>query len=215
MRLGARLYSLVEGVAIAFDAMRVNKVRTGLTVLGIAVGVFVVTVMSAAVHGINAGVSKSIAAAGPSTFFLTRWPMEINNCNGSADSCPWRHNSPLRMDQVREIEALPYIRGVTAHVGSSAPLKYADRELPSVTVEAFTPSWIDVNGGDITAGRDFTAEENDDAANVLLVNPKVVEKLFLGDEAVGKTVRLNGKQFTVIGVYQPIVNAFDNGSRGK
>src|ERR1043166_7151929 len=106
INLGTRLFNVFEGVVIALDAIRSNKVRAGLTILGIAVGVFVVTVMSAAVHGINAGVSKSIAAAGPTTFFVTRWPMEINNCNGSADSCPWRHNSPLRMDQVREIEAL-------------------------------------------------------------------------------------------------------------
>ena len=81
------LTNLFEGVIIALDAIRSNKVRAGLTILGIAVGVFVVTVMSAAVHGINEGVSKSIAAAGPTTFFLTRWPAEINSCNGSADSC--------------------------------------------------------------------------------------------------------------------------------
>ena len=63
MSLGTRVYSIVEGVKIAFDSIRTNKVRAGLTILGIAVGVFVVTVMSAAVHGINEGVSSSIAAA--------------------------------------------------------------------------------------------------------------------------------------------------------
>jgi putative ABC transport system permease protein len=215
VRLGAKLYALFEGVLIAFDAMRVNKVRTGLTVLGIAVGVFVVTVMSAAVHGINAGVTKSIAAAGPTTFFLTRWPAEINNCNGSADSCPWRNNRPLTVDESREIQKLPSIQGVTMHVGSSARIKFADRELPSVTLDAYSPGWIDVNGGDITNGRDFTPAEDEAGSNVVLVNPKIVEKLFLGEDPVGKQVRLNGESFLVIGVYSPLVNAFDNGSNGK
>jgi putative ABC transport system permease protein len=215
MRLTARLYALFEGVLIAFDAMRVNKVRTGLTVLGIAVGVFVVTVMSAAVHGINAGVTKSIAAAGPTTFFLTRWPAEINSCNGSADSCPWRNNRPLTVDQAKEIQRLPSIHGVTMHVGSSASIKFADRELPSVTVDAYSPGWIEVDGGDITSGRDFTATEDAAGSNVALVNPKIVEKLFLGADPVGKEVRLNGETFQIIGVYQQIVNAFDNGSKGK
>ena len=95
MNFRVRLANMFEGVVIALDAIRSNKVRAGLTILGIAVGVFVVTVMSAAVHGINAGVSKSMAAAGPTTFFLTRWPAEITSCNGSADSCPWRRNPPL------------------------------------------------------------------------------------------------------------------------
>jgi putative ABC transport system permease protein len=215
MSIGTRAYSMFEGVRIALDEIRANKVRAGLTILGIAVGVFVVTVMSAAVHGINDGVAKSIAAAGPTTFFLTRWPPEINSCNGSADSCPWRRNPPLTFDQAKEVERLPAIRSVVAHLNSSTQAKFADRELPGVTLEAYTPDWIEVNGGDITAGRDFTALENDAAANVVLVNAKVADRLFAGGEAVGNTIRLKGKSFTVIGVYEPLANAFDGADKGK
>jgi putative ABC transport system permease protein len=215
MNLPTRLASLFEGVLIALDAIRSNKVRAGLTILGIAVGVFVVTVMSAAVHGINEGVAKSMAAAGPTTFFITRWPAEITSCNGSADSCPWRRNAPLTLATVRDIERLPSIKGVTGHVGTGAPIKYADRELPSVTVDAFTPTWFDVQGGDIIAGRNFTVLENETAAHVALVNEKIVEKLFLGEEAVGKDVRLGGKLFSIIGVFRPVSNVFDSGDRGK
>ena len=215
MSIGTRIYSLGEGIRIAFDAIRTNKVRAGLTILGIAVGVFVVTAMAAAVHGINDGVTKSIAAAGPTTFFITRWPAEMNSCNGSADSCPWRHNAPLTPAQADEIGRLPSIQSVTAHIGSSASIKFADRELPSVSVDGMSPGWMVVNGGDIVSGRDFTAMENETGSNVVLVNGKVVDKLFLGEDPVGQTVRLGGQQFTVIGVYHPLVNAFDSGDRGK
>ena len=215
MKIGARLYNLFEGVIIALDAIRSNKVRAGLTILGIAVGVFVVTVMSAAVHGINAGVSKSMAAAGPTTFFITKWPAEINSCNGSADSCPWRRNPPLTLAQAQEIERIPDVRGVTAHIGSSAAIKFAERELPSIQVDGFTPGWIEAQGGDIIDGRDFTQLEFETAAPVLLVNEKVVEKLFLGEGAVGKPVRFGGQYFVVIGVFRPIANVFDSNDRGK
>ncbi len=57
--------ALGEGIRIAFEGMWANKVRSALTVMGIAIGVFVVTIMSAAVHGINAGVEAGFAAAGP------------------------------------------------------------------------------------------------------------------------------------------------------
>jgi putative ABC transport system permease protein len=213
--IGTRLYSLFEGVRIALDAIRSNKVRAGLTILGIAVGVFVVTVMSAAVHGINDGVSKSIAAAGPTTFFLTRWPPEINSCNGSADSCPWRRNPPLTLEQAHDIERLPFIHSVVAHIGTSSQVKYADRELPGVTLEAYSPGWIEVNGGDIVDGRDFTATENETAANVVLVNQKVADQLFPDGTAVGKAIRAKGKQFTVIGVYNSLANVFDGADKGK
>jgi putative ABC transport system permease protein len=215
MSLGTRFYSIVEGVKIAFDSIRTNKVRAGLTILGIAVGVFVVTVMSAAVHGINEGVSSSIAAAGPTTFFISRWPAEITSCNGSADSCPWRRNKPLTLENAKDIRNLPTIGGVTAHVQTSTRMKYADRELPGVSVDAFSPEWFDVNGGDINPGRNFTGEEYDAGAPVTLVNDKVVEKLFLGSEPIGKEVRLNGEVFVVIGVYHPVPNVFDPGTSGK
>src|SRR3712207_8762336 len=72
-----RWYSLTEGVGIAVDALRANKVRAGLTILGIAVGVFVVVAISAAVHGINASVAREFDGTGPTTFFLSRYPISF------------------------------------------------------------------------------------------------------------------------------------------
>ena len=209
------LYQLAEGVIIAFDAIRTNKVRAGLTILGIAVGVFVVTVMSAAVHGINAGVSRSLAAAGPTTFFLSRWPAEFQSCDGGGESCPWLRFRPLTLDQGREIAQLPMVQGVSADIQSQASVKYADRELPGVQLIGYSTNWFDMAGGDITAGRNFTESEYDGAAPVVLINDKVVERLFNGGEAIGKEIRLNGQQFTVIGVYNPIANIFDSSDKGR
>jgi putative ABC transport system permease protein len=213
--LGNTLYQLVEGVLIALDAIRSNKVRAGLTILGIAVGVFVVTVMSAAVHGINSGVSRSLAAAGPTTFFISRWPAEFNTCDGGADSCPWIRFRPITLDQAHEIAQLPMIQGVTADIGSSASVKYADRELPGVQLIGYSTNWFEVNGGDIVAGRNFTDAEYESASPVVLINDKVVERLFSGEDAVGKSLRLNGQLFTVIGVYNPIPNIFESSDKGR
>jgi len=213
--LGNLLYQLVEGVLIAFDAIRTNKVRAGLTILGIAVGVLVVTVMTAAVHGINAGVSRSLAAAGPTTFFISRWPAEFQACDGGGESCPWIRFRPLTLDQGREVAQLPMIQGVSADIESSASVKYADRELPGVQLIGYSTNWFEMAGGDISVGRNFTESEYETASPVVLVNDKVVERLFNGEEAIGKELRLNGQLFTVIGVYNPTPNVFDSGDKGK
>ena len=68
MSLSSRVYTVFEGVRIALEAIRSNKVRAGLTILGVAVGVFVVVVISAAVHGINQSVAKDFESTGPTTF---------------------------------------------------------------------------------------------------------------------------------------------------
>ncbi|MBX6330755.1 MAG: ABC transporter permease [Gemmatimonadaceae bacterium] len=215
MTLAARLQSLAEGVLIAFDAIRANRVRAGLTILGIAVGVFVVTAMSAAVHGINAGVEQSIAAAGPTTFYVTRWPIAINSCNGSADSCPWRRNAPLTLDDARAIARQPSIRSVISHIGSSAAFKYKDRALPGAGFDAYTPGWIDIDAGTIDPGRSFTEGENADAAQVVIINDAMQRALFHDDPALGKSIQVNGQPFRVIGIYHPSGNFFDNGNKPK
>ena len=73
--LGVRLLGMLEGVGIALDSLRSNKVRAALTILGVAVGVFVVVVISAAIHGINTSVARDFERAGPKTFFLNRFPI--------------------------------------------------------------------------------------------------------------------------------------------
>jgi putative ABC transport system permease protein len=213
MQLANKLHALGEGVLIALDAIRTNKARAGLTILGIAVGVFVVTAMAAGVHGINEGVSKSFEAAGPTTFYVTRWPMGLTNCNGSDDSCPWRHHAPLTINEATAISMLPSIHGVIAHVGNGAQVKYHDHNLPSVNVDAYTAGWTDVDGGDISPGRSFTENENANADQVIIVNDKMKESLFGQGEAVGKVVAVDGQPFTVIGVYHPLANFFSNNDK--
>jgi len=213
MSIANKANMLGEGVMIALDAIRTNKARAALTILGIAVGVFVVTAMAAGVHGINEGVSKSLEAAGPTTFYVTRWPMGVNNCNGSADSCPWRHHKPLTINEAAMISQLPSIHGVIAHVGSGAQVKYHDRNLPSVNVDAYTAGWTEVDGGDISPGRSFTDRENTNAEQVIIVNDKMKEALFDQSEAVGKVVAVDGKPFNVIGVYHPLSNFFSNNDK--
>src|ERR1700739_688617 len=90
--LSSRIFNMVEGVRIALDAMRANKVRASLTILGVAVGVFVVVLISAAVHGINESVAKQFESAGPTTFYVNRYPITFEACDDSGDTCAWRSN---------------------------------------------------------------------------------------------------------------------------
>src|SRR6187455_2247197 len=99
MRFRDRAASLFEGVLIALDALRANKVRAALTILGIAIGVFVVVIMSAAIHGINSSVAEEFEKAGPTTFFVNRFPITLEGCSDDDDTCKWRSNPPLRLQE--------------------------------------------------------------------------------------------------------------------
>jgi putative ABC transport system permease protein len=207
----AWLYTFTEAFAISLDSIRGNKVRTGLTILGIGVGVLVVVLMAAAIYGINASVAKAFEAAGPNSFSVNRFPIVFENCDGSEGSCTWLRNPPITLDDARAISQLPGIRAVTVYSGTNAPVKYRARLLSSVSVRAYSANWIDVDGGEITAGRSFTATEDASAARVAILNTKLAEELFGVEDAVGRELEVKGEPYEVIGVYKPAAGFMSGG----
>ncbi|MEP7382413.1 MAG: ABC transporter permease, partial [Gemmatimonadota bacterium] len=203
MGIRDRVTSLVEGVLIALDALRANRVRAALTILGIAIGVFVVVVMSAAIQGINNSVAQEFEKAGPTTFFVNRFPISLEGCSDADDeSCKWRSNPPLRLTEAAAIKRLPTIQDITISSGTSASAKYLDRMLSSMRISAFSANWIDVKGGDIVQGRNFTQGEETNGARVVVINEQVATRLFNGLDPIGKVILLSKSPFMVIGIYK-------------
>ena len=205
MSTADRLYSTLEGVKIALESLRANKVRAALTIMGVAVGVFVVTAMSAAVHGIESSVANDMAAAGPTSFFVFRRGDFFENCDGSDETCPSRRNPPLTLRESQALADVPTVQVVSAHISGSADFKYRDRELKGANVDAYTPNWTLVDGGNIEPGRSFTTSEASTAARVIIVNDKMVARLFGESDPLGKVIAVDGLPFTVIGVYHSTV----------
>ncbi|MFL5568466.1 MAG: ABC transporter permease, partial [Gemmatimonadaceae bacterium] len=178
MHIGQRIFNALEGVGMAVDSIRANKVRAALTIMGVAIGVFVVVAMSSVVRGINESFAKDLEAAGPTSFYIYRRPIGgFQACDGSDATCPERRNPALTIDEATALERLPTIKAVTAHLGDGATFTYKDKQV-STGMEIYTPNWVDVDGGDIYPGRSFTYAENSTAARVIIVNQKLAERLF-------------------------------------
>jgi putative ABC transport system permease protein len=203
MGFGTRVSGLLEGVVIAIDALRANRVRAALTILGIAIGVFVVVVMSAAIHGINRGVAQEFEKAGPTTFFVNRFPITLEACDDTGDTCKWRSNPPLRLTEAAAIRRLPSIQGVNVGSGTNAAIKFYDRMLPSARITATTADWLETSGGDVVEGRNFTAAEDMNSARVLVINEEMKKRLFgEASDPLGKVVQVNRSPYEVIGVFK-------------
>jgi len=201
MRIMNRLLLAMEGVSLAMESMRANKVRALLTIMGVAVGVFVVVALSSVVRGINESFARDVEAAGPTSFFLYRRNIGgFQACDGTDETCPERRNPPITIDEANAIERLPSILAVTSHVANGGTFKYKDREL-NAGMEAYTPNWTDVDGGDIYPGRSFTYAENANAAQVVVINDKMAEQLYGDSDPIDKDLTINGVPFKVIGLY--------------
>ena len=216
MSLSSKLYTLQEGVRIAVESIVGNKVRAGLTILGVAVGVFVVVVISAAVHGINTSVAKDFESTGPTTFFVSRYPITFEACDGTADTCTWLRNPPITWDEVNRLAALEDAAAVGVRMDWSAAFKYRDQLLPSAPIEAYTANWSQFSAPELLpGGRVFTEQEFRSAARVIVLNTTMAERLFGDSDPMDKVITVGGNQFTVIGVYKETGSFLSGADRPK
>jgi putative ABC transport system permease protein len=214
--MGSKLYNLFEGVGIAIDALRANKVRAALTILGIAVGVFVVVMISAAIHGINQSVAKDFASTGPTTFYVVRYPISFENCDGTPNTCKWLRNPPVRYKELAGIQQLGNVFVAGGRIDTQKPVRYRDRSVSGAQVTGYTSNWTEIDrGSDIVDGRSFTPAEETGAAPVVLVNEKLAESLFGEGDPIDKKITMGGASLTVIGKYHEEAGFLGGGERAR
>jgi putative ABC transport system permease protein len=202
---------MLEGSAIALDSIRANKVRAALTILGVAIGVTVVIAMASAITGINRSITGILESAGPKTFFVQRYfSGGLDISDGSEELSPWRRMPPLTVEEAELIRALPLVHDVNIGEYTNGPVSFEGVELKSVAIAGMSPSWNLVNGGDILAGRNFTPMEYAAGSAVVVVNDKLAESLFPGRDAVGKTIKVFGRPFRIIGMHAEAASLFSN-----
>lgn len=193
---------LQESIGMALNAIRVNKLRSVLTLLGIGVGVFsiigVMTAMGVLQNAIESGVSQ----LGANTFQIQKYPQ--NNFN---DNNRWRYRN--RKDITYEQAELFYERLNTAkYVGLEvwAGGKVAEyknlKTNPSVGVAGESVDGLATNNWNVEFGRSFNENEVQSAAKVTVIGSDVIKKLFPMGNPIGEFVRVDGVQYKVIGTLE-------------
>ena len=113
-----------EGVGIALDALRSNKVRAFLTILGIVIGVATVMAMAAVVTGLRGGIMSEIEALGPNNFIVERFDQMGVQVSDGSQGPPWQGKPPITLEEQQMIAALPSVQTAAANVSASADLRW-------------------------------------------------------------------------------------------
>jgi putative ABC transport system permease protein len=204
-----KLNSVKEGVVIALESLRANKVRASLTILGIVIGVATVMTMAAAIGGLRGSVMGSLEALGPKNFFVSRFDQtKIRLVNDGSQAPPWAGKPAITFEEAALVQELPSIRSVITAVDAGGAAKYGARTVPGVQIAGRGAAWTDYSKGDFVAGRNYVAADERRSANVVVISEKLAEALFDGMSAVGKEIRLRGQPFVVVGVYREVENVF-------
>ena len=202
MRLRDKLWMSLEGVSIALDSLRANKVRAALTISGVAIGVFVVVAMAATVHGIQQSFEQDMEDFGATTFQVRRTNPGFNNCNPTSENCPERRYPAVSLTEWRAIQRLPEVHRAMAWLPGSGTVTYRDREVKGVGYDAQSAEWIEIDAADVSPGRTFSPSEHDAAAPVALVNDTLAASLVGDSDPIGREIELDGLRVRVIGVFQ-------------
>jgi putative ABC transport system permease protein len=196
-----------ENFLAAMETLRSSKVRSGLTVLGIVIGVSSVISMAAIIQGLNKFVQDKVESLGSRTYFVSRFPP-------GSDPSRWPENIRTRRylqydyaDFVRQ--AAPDVQIVTTvgtrgfFFGDTNLITSGDHSVEKVIVRGAEPQYIQaIPLFNVERGRFISNFDQEHARPVVVLGAAISESLFPNTDALGKTVRINGAVYEVIGVFQ-------------
>lgn len=189
---------LKEGLAISFQAIRANKMRSVLTTLGIVIGIVSVTIMATAIEGINRAFDKSAAAFGTGVLYVQKFPWVSNE-----DWATIRNRRNLEVYYATKIERLSSLATAVAPVvATRRRVANGNNVMEDALITGTTYQYIQTAGVSLDDGRFFTAEESAGGRPVCAIGATVAENLFPKEDPMGKTVRVYGYPYQVIGVFE-------------
>jgi putative ABC transport system permease protein len=210
---------LREVVYLALDTLRTNKLRSGLTVLGVVIGITAIVGMTSLIRGFDQSLRDSIRELGPSTVFLAKFSGISLAAGNSFDDLLRRPN--LTVDDATAIEKLaPSVGIVDIWLGAGGPptlarVTYEGERTKQLAVLGATENFAEVNFLKLEAGRFFTEGEVARRRNVVVLGDTPYQALFgrSGLDPVGKKVRIGTSEYTVIGVVgkRPAAGGFNLG----
>jgi putative ABC transport system permease protein len=203
-----------ESVKMALDTLRTNKMRSGLTILGIVIGVMTVITISSVINGLNTSVSNLVAQFGTNVLWVFRFP-----AIGVRPTAEMLARKQMTYDDMVAISQLPHVVASTAGLQftnrsfgvGSVVAKFGQRKAENVSLEGDTPSTLTVYDKVLSAGRFFTITDQERAADVTVLVHDVAETLFGSIDPIGQEVVIEGRTFTVIGVFEKQKTAFGGG----
>jgi putative ABC transport system permease protein len=209
-----RIGDTKETIKMALDTLRTNKLRSGLTILGIVIGVMTVIIISSVVNGLNNNVSSLVESLGTNVIWVFRFPVI-----GVRQTTEMLSRKQLTYDDAMAMKDLPHVVAVTPGLQyrdksgreGTVAVKYGTKKLEGTTLEGDTASVKDVYDLDVKDGRFFSDGDVERSANVVVIGNDTADELFGTSSALGKDVTIAGMVFTVVGVMDKQKQAFGGG----
>ncbi len=196
-----------EIVRMSLDALRTNRLRSGLTMLGVTIGVFSVIGVMTALSVIQSSIEGGLSFLGSNIFQIAKYPTISSNDSEDA----YANRRDISLEEAREFERL--MNGEA----SAIAFKVFDRgkaasfgkvKLQGLTVVGTNEAFLVANSYGLAYGRNISAEDVDLGRNVTVVGAEIQKKLFPSQSPLGATIKINERPYQIIGVMEEKGSSF-------
>ena len=190
------LFELKEGLLIALRAIRSNKVRSILTMLGIVIGITSVVLMTTAINGIDNAFQKGISSLGSDVVYVSKWPWFTHE-----DWWKIRNRRNITMEdynKFKELAKLPV--AVAPVVNSLRTIKNGSISVDNVVMTGSDADYVKTTNFTFDAGRFFSETESKSSRNVVVLGNDIANTLFPRSGPLDKEIKIGNQEFKVVGV---------------
>lgn len=191
-----------ESFAFAMNALRNNKLRTMLSLLGVTIGIFSIIAVLTAVDSLDKKIKSDISGLDNRSIFLFKY------CFGPSEVPDWKIEQfpDVTFDEYNFLKSnLDGVEAITYQLfTNNENIKYLDKTASSVSVKPCTFEYADVEKLDFKEGRFFNEQESNSGRNVIIIGSEIAETLFENENPIDKEIRLYGQRFVVIGVLKKV-----------
>ncbi|PAW93748.1 ABC transporter [Mucilaginibacter sp. MD40] len=189
-----------ESFLFAYDALRQNKLRTMLSLLGVTIGIFTIIAVSSAVDTLRNNLQKSVNKLGSNSIYIQKWPWV------GEENFPWWKYMQRPVPKLRDFDQITR-RSQTAKAISyeisidNRTVKYGSNTVDGAQIDAVSHDHDKTWNFDLQDGRYFTEIESRTGAPVTVIGADIASNLFPDGNALGKQIKIMGRKITIIGVF--------------
>ncbi len=190
------LFELREGLSIAWRAIRANKIRAALTMLGIFIGITAVVLMSTAIKGIDNSFQNGISALGSDVLYIDKWAWFTNE-----EWWRMRNRRNIEMDDFHKFKELAKLPIAVAPVTNSMQtIKFNEKKVENVFLNGSNADYVKTTNFTFDQGRFYSEIEGNASRNVAVIGSEISKNLFPRGDAMDKTIKIGGTNFKIVGV---------------
>ncbi len=192
------LAEIHEGLGISWTALRANKMRSVLATLGIVIGIVTVTLMGAAINGLDQAFIKNVSALGADVFYVSRYKWFNNTYE---DWLGMRKRPKISLAEAETLaQQLTFADAVAPTADNEDSVKYKNRSASSVDIVGTTEAYLQTSGVDVAQGRFLTAADAQGGQPTCVIGNDVATNLFRADLPLGERIKIEDQSFLVVGV---------------